>query len=381
MSGLCRRPLLSSCNPSFCNVDYSLPSSRHLRRRASVPSGTCCDSPHHLQDPHFGEQEKKCLHKYRPALTAGLPKCTGASRIASIGDPAMGPRCNPQSVTPFSLEPSDGVICPRSANHRSAVESASQEEAEGRSLECVRPAHVRARTGSVSCVRRTHQRAKSSSNVEYAHALLRGAYLPLDLPDLSPVVSRRPTTASAVLHATTDVSTMFGSFSPTASPRHSLQALLVANTLVADSCFPSSRVSHPLSSAGPSDSNSSKDLPQDLSSLPNSPTLPSICRTPSSYTDSEYFPTAPSSAGPATPAREVSPSPKGKQRSLHPALESLEGSSKLSVKMCCATCQVAGTNFPSCPRCGEMWCSRQCRLQGTGGKRHACAKGGHWIGA
>ncbi|KAI0953321.1 hypothetical protein AcW1_007569 [Taiwanofungus camphoratus] len=314
---------------------------------------TCADEPQY-------HQEKKCLHKYRPALTAGLPKCTGASRIASIGDPATGPRCNPQSVTPFSLEPSDGVICPRSANHRSAVESASQEEAEGRSLEC---------------------RAKSSSNVEYAHALLRGAYLPLDLPDLSPVVSRRPTTASAVLHATTDVSTMFGSFSPTASPRHSLQALLVANTLVADSCFPSSRVSHPLSSAGPSDSNSSKDLPQDLSSLPNSPTLPSICRTPSSYTDSEYFPTAPSSAGPATPAREVSPSPKGKQRSLHPALESLEGSSKLSVKMCCATCQVAGTNFPSCPRCGEMWCSRQCRLQGTGGKRHACAKGGHWIGA
>ena len=56
---------------------------------------------------------------------------------------------------------------------------------------------------------------------------------------------------------------------------------------------------------------------------------------------------------------------------LHPVLRAVERGSKLSCKTVCSTCMIAGTNFPRCPRCDEMWCSRACRLQG--GKKHVCA--------
>lgn len=56
---------------------------------------------------------------------------------------------------------------------------------------------------------------------------------------------------------------------------------------------------------------------------------------------------------------------------LHPVLEAVEKGSKLSCRTRCSTCRKAGTNFPRCPRCDEMWCSRTCRLQG--GKKHTCA--------
>ncbi|KAJ7069812.1 hypothetical protein C8F01DRAFT_1114151 [Mycena amicta] len=54
-------------------------------------------------------------------------------------------------------------------------------------------------------------------------------------------------------------------------------------------------------------------------------------------------------------------------------LASLERSSRLcSPEVHCATCGVLGSNFPSCARCGQAWCSRACRL--PGGMRHPCAK-------
>ncbi|KAI0770314.1 hypothetical protein C8Q74DRAFT_1274758 [Fomes fomentarius] len=120
---------------------------------------------------------------------------------------------------------------------------------------------------------------------------------------------------------------------------------------------------------------------------PPSPDLPSICRTPSSYSysESDYFPTAPSSAGPPTPVHTAATLPpsagaaaaacrKSKKESLHPVLEGLERASLFRVRTACATCGKYGSNFPCCPKCGEMWCSRACRLQKGDGKRHVCAR-------
>ena len=59
---------------------------------------------------------------------------------------------------------------------------------------------------------------------------------------------------------------------------------------------------------------------------------------------------------------------------LHPVLESLERASMFRVQTACAGCGRRGSNFPCCPKCGEMWCSRACRLKKGDGKRHVCAK-------
>ncbi|KAF8955287.1 hypothetical protein BDZ97DRAFT_303206 [Flammula alnicola] len=57
---------------------------------------------------------------------------------------------------------------------------------------------------------------------------------------------------------------------------------------------------------------------------------------------------------------------------LHPILASLERKSRLCSQIVqCTTCRKTGSDFPRCPRCGDMWCSRPCRL--VGGKRHACS--------
>lgn len=55
---------------------------------------------------------------------------------------------------------------------------------------------------------------------------------------------------------------------------------------------------------------------------------------------------------------------------LCPILEAIENASKLSCRTVCVTCLKTGRDFPHCPRCGDMWCSRECRMQG--GKRHVC---------
>ena len=55
---------------------------------------------------------------------------------------------------------------------------------------------------------------------------------------------------------------------------------------------------------------------------------------------------------------------------INPILASLERKSKLCYQTICATCSKPGIDFPKCGRCGDMWCSRACRLKG--GKRHVC---------
>jgi len=90
----------------------------------------------------------------------------------------------------------------------------------------------------------------------------------------------------------------------------------------------------------------------------------------------------PSSPKPKVPyiTRTLSPSPPISSSSsihhvrsdLHPILAQLEGKSRLCTqKVYCSTCRKAGTDFPHCGKCGEIWCSRPCRL--VGGKRHLCS--------
>ncbi|KAI0720486.1 hypothetical protein C8T65DRAFT_633160 [Cerioporus squamosus] len=196
---------------------------------------------------------------------------------------------------------------------------------------------------------------------------------------------------------------LVGSFTPTSSPRPRLRSLLSGLGAGSSDSFSSisaspqppppsphfavaarslSRTRH--QSEGPRvRARAPASTPIDA---PGTPTLPSICRTPSSYSGSDYFATtAPSSAGPATPVHTAAVLPlpgvgvgagrkSGDCLTLHPVLEDLERSSMFRVQTACATCGKRGSNFPTCPKCGEMWCSRVCRLQKGDGKRHICAK-------
>ncbi|KIM56769.1 hypothetical protein SCLCIDRAFT_1220035 [Scleroderma citrinum Foug A] len=64
------------------------------------------------------------------------------------------------------------------------------------------------------------------------------------------------------------------------------------------------------------------------------------------------------------------PSPSVENLNLHPVLEALEKKSRLSCRSQCSTCLKIGRDYPRCGRCAQMWCSRECRLQG--GKKHIC---------
>lgn len=89
----------------------------------------------------------------------------------------------------------------------------------------------------------------------------------------------------------------------------------------------------------------------------------SVRRSPST----ESLATASSSEAPATP-REHSPL----LTTLNPPLEDLERTSRFRIRAVCAVCQKKGSNFPSCAKCGEAWCSRDCRTKGSSTGRHVC---------
>ncbi|KAK7690092.1 hypothetical protein QCA50_006738 [Cerrena zonata] len=78
--------------------------------------------------------------------------------------------------------------------------------------------------------------------------------------------------------------------------------------------------------------------------------------------------TASSSEGPKTP-RPNSPI-HTPTHDLDMSLSEVEHMSKLRTPAACVTCRKSGTNFPSCSKCGSMWCSRQCRV-------NACKRGNH----
>ncbi|KAG0693182.1 hypothetical protein DFH29DRAFT_414012 [Suillus ampliporus] len=98
----------------------------------------------------------------------------------------------------------------------------------------------------------------------------------------------------------------------------------------------------------------------------SSPHRPSISRTSSMNSSLGELPISPLFSPDSPPA-----SPLGDNVStLCPILEAVESASKLSCRTVCVTCLKTGRDFPHCPRCGDMWCSRECRMQG--GKRHVC---------
>ncbi|KIY67108.1 hypothetical protein CYLTODRAFT_422804 [Cylindrobasidium torrendii FP15055 ss-10] len=108
----------------------------------------------------------------------------------------------------------------------------------------------------------------------------------------------------------------------------------------------------------------------------DSDSIPSISRT-SSYLSDSSSNTASSSGSPLMASPEVpvrhapfSPTNPAPSSDLNPILASLERKSKLCRGAHCSTCNKPGNDFPRCGRCGEMFCSRECRTRG--GKRHIC---------
>ncbi|KAI8978682.1 hypothetical protein BD414DRAFT_115410 [Trametes punicea] len=89
----------------------------------------------------------------------------------------------------------------------------------------------------------------------------------------------------------------------------------------------------------------------------------STSRTPSI----DSVDTASSSEAPATPKTH-----SVLVHELLPTLDDLERASRFRVDSKCMRCHRTGSNFPSCAKCGEKWCSRECRLQGQRGATHAC---------
>ena len=90
-------------------------------------------------------------------------------------------------------------------------------------------------------------------------------------------------------------------------------------------------------------------------------------RSPSPTPSIDSLDTASSSEAPATPRTH---SVLAHELPGSSPLEELERTSRFRVPCVCMTCKRAGSNFPSCAKCGEMWCSRECRV-GTAGT-HAC---------
>jgi hypothetical protein len=58
---------------------------------------------------------------------------------------------------------------------------------------------------------------------------------------------------------------------------------------------------------------------------------------------------------------------------LHPILAACEKMSRVSSRAVCSTCMKPGYDYPRCAKCGDMWCSRACRLR-DGVKRHICSR-------
>ena len=85
-------------------------------------------------------------------------------------------------------------------------------------------------------------------------------------------------------------------------------------------------------------------------------------------------------------ARPSSPSSNQQSSStcagLAPALAAVERASRLRVACVCGVCGREGADYPRCPRCDIAWCSRECRVGGSGGaKRHVCKAGVPGTGA
>ncbi|OBZ68790.1 hypothetical protein A0H81_11361 [Grifola frondosa] len=309
-------------------------------------------APHHTLNCVAASSDLGCASACAASLNClqtTMPVVSGAkNNPTSISSPST---CIPEKNTPSTNEqPSEPL--PRAEEWADSVRVS-------------RILHSRAKSAAHAgpmVATQAYQRVRAWSTAEQPRSTRDGAPRPRMLSSVA-----FPTKAPVHLHIATQEPV--GAFTPTSCPRQSLQSLL-AHKLPPARWLRKRTQSNVDAPVGAS--------PSSLTplSIPSSPTLPSICRTPSSYTASEYFPTAPSSAGPATPVHTFAtlPTRKLEPPSLHPVLESLERSSRFRVQTACATCGKSGTNFPCCPRCGELWCSRVCRLKRGDGKRHICVK-------
>jgi len=170
-----------------------------------------------------------------------------------------------------------------------------------------------------------------------------------------------------------------GSFSPTTSANASLLALdagfsrewpylgYVRQKPIAVSLWDRDEAESPTPQSPEPSSPDSPTSPLSMESSHSS--IPSISRTSSSFFDLD------SSVTSASGARVNASPPKaeGRYNKMHPILAACEKMSKLSNKAVCATCMKPGYDYPRCAKCGEMWCSRVCRLRG-GAKRHFCSR-------
>ena len=79
--------------------------------------------------------------------------------------------------------------------------------------------------------------------------------------------------------------------------------------------------------------------------------------------------------GPSNGNGKANSASDGPMPPLHPALAAVERSSRLlKQSIRCAACGDVGKDFPRCGKCGEAWCSRECRVKSLAGKkRHVCA--------
>ncbi|KAJ6485811.1 hypothetical protein C8R45DRAFT_930885 [Mycena sanguinolenta] len=95
--------------------------------------------------------------------------------------------------------------------------------------------------------------------------------------------------------------------------------------------------------------------------------VPSISRTASPF-EGERAPIPPGWG--ARPRRAGKTQRQERERSqsrersrIHPVLKDLERSSRVGTgNVVCAACGTSGVNFPRCPRCSKLWCSRPCRM-------------------
>jgi len=180
-----------------------------------------------------------------------------------------------------------------------------------------------------------------------------------------------------ILKAETQTLKAYGAFTPTSSAFPSLKYF--ADSTLSTSILPSLtgitrrrrkpsqlvwRIDYePISDSSTHSSSEGSSPVSSIHPLHTPPSIPSISRTTS-------YSAAPSPATLFSTTLFDEPTPKV---SLHKALATLEKKSKFCTRSVrCATCGKAGSDYPRCGKCGEVWCSRPCRI--NGGNKHVCTR-------
>ncbi|KAJ3485993.1 hypothetical protein NLI96_g4555 [Meripilus lineatus] len=146
----------------------------------------------------------------------------------------------------------------------------------------------------------SHSRTRAMSASD---SCIRGPRKRLSSLSLSTMSSTIVPKADLAAPEATDVDDLLGSFAPTSCARQHIKSLIGTSSRPRLPLLRSLKASPILFPRRPS-------TPEEPITPPDSP-LPSICRTPSSYSEpeSEYFPSLPSSAGPVTPVSSTTPTP------------------------------------------------------------------------